>query len=120
MNLFFRHGKMFDAARDDDELAFFKPNVAFFELYQQGTLDHKKQFVFGFVMMPYELALELNKFHKGVVELADDLRAPVILEGIELLGQVHFLDLCYVRHVRQSVGRAQKSVKQMDSHVEAR
>src|SRR5207248_10917361 len=41
------------------------------------------------ILMPHELALDLDELHVGVVELTYDLRAPVVVELPELLGEVH-------------------------------
>ena len=54
---------MLDAARNDDKLAFFNPNLPIWELNQQAAFDHQEQFIFRFVMMPHELALELYQFY---------------------------------------------------------
>src|SRR2546430_4853965 len=41
------------------------------------------------MVMPHELALELDELHVGVIEVTYDLRAPVVVELPELLDEVH-------------------------------
>src|SRR5438046_8174700 len=41
------------------------------------------------MVMPHELAFDLDELHVGVIELPYDLRAPVVVELPELLGEVH-------------------------------
>src|SRR5207253_2929756 len=75
--------------RDDHELPFAHPHLAVAELEQQPALHDEKQLVLQLVMMPHELAFDLDELDVAVVELAHDLRAPVLVELPEFLGQVH-------------------------------
>src|SRR5205823_4758704 len=54
----------------------------------QAALDDQEQFVLRLVMVPDKLPFDFDELHVGVVELAHDLRAPVILEETELAGEI--------------------------------
>lgn len=77
MTLLLSHGLMLDAAWDDDELALADLNVTLAELHGEPAFDHEEQLILALVMVPYELALELDELDVGVIDLADDLGAPV-------------------------------------------
>jgi hypothetical protein len=47
--------------------------------------------VLGLVMVPDELAAQLDDLHVHVVDAADDLRRPALREARELVGEVHDL-----------------------------
>lgn len=94
MHFFFGNWKMLDAPRNDNKLTCLDSNVAIPKLNQQGAFHDKEQLVFGFVMVPNELAFELDQLHKGIIYFADDFWAPVVLEGVELFDHAHFLDGC--------------------------
>src|SRR5262249_42956169 len=55
-------------------------------------LDHQEQLVLVLVMVPEELALELDQLDLLAVQLADDLGTPLVLEPGELFADVHFFD----------------------------
>src|SRR5256885_11352556 len=82
-------GQVVDPTRHDDELAFVHPHVAVAELDQQPASHDEKQLVLYVMVMPHELALDLDELHVGVVELTDDLRAPVVVELPELRRKIH-------------------------------
>ena len=67
-------------------------NFAIAQLDEQVALDDEKwRDVLGRMLMPDELAFKLRKFHIGVVEFADDARAPKVSEEAELLSEIHLL-----------------------------
>src|SRR5207244_10638835 len=82
-------GQVVDPTRHDHELAFVHPHVPVAELDQEPAFHHEKQLVLYVMVMPHELALDLDELHVAVVELTYDLRAPVVVELPELLGEVH-------------------------------
>src|SRR2546430_3607790 len=84
-----RLGPVFAAARDDDELALAHRHVAVTEFEQQSAFYDEKQLVLGVVLMPHELAFDLDELDVAIVELAHDLGAPVLGELPEFLGEVH-------------------------------
>src|SRR5881394_2367887 len=90
-----RHGHVFDAARNDDELALAHRHVAVPELEQQPAFYDEEQLVLQIVMMPHEFAFDFDELDVAIVELADDLRAPVLGELLEFLGEV------YATHARR-------------------
>ena len=89
-------GEMFGAARDDDELAGSDNNFAlghggscFVKVrsarmlrvaypHAQRAFHDEKEFVLIFMVVPDEIALELDDFDVGVIQLADDARIAVI------------------------------------------
>ena len=60
MTFFSSDRQMLDALWNDRKLAFIKLNLLIAQLNQEMSLDHQKQFVFSFVLMPDELAFELH------------------------------------------------------------
>src|SRR5437588_12397412 len=71
---FFISGRaVLDAVRHDDELAFPDNRLVIPKLHPQRAFDHQKHFVFVFMVVPDEFALELRRLHIEVVELPDDL-----------------------------------------------
>jgi hypothetical protein len=84
-------GPVFDATGDDQELAFFEPDVSIPKLHPKPAFDDEKQFVFIIMVMPDERTLELDQLHLLAIQLANDLRLPPVAEQTELLLQVHFV-----------------------------
>src|SRR2546427_711947 len=82
-------GQVVDPMRHVHELAFIHPHVAVAELDKEPAFHDEKQLVLYVMVMPHELALDLDELHVGVVDLAHDLRAPMVVELPELLGEVH-------------------------------
>src|SRR4029077_9311348 len=82
-------GHVVDPTRHDHELAFVHPHVAVAELDQQPAFHDEKQLVLYVMVMPHELALDLDELHVGVIELTYDLRAPVVVELPELRREIH-------------------------------
>ena len=82
---------------NDEELARIKRDDALAEMDFEMTLENEKQLVFVLVVVPHELAHELDEPDVLAVELADDARAPVLRELRELLGKVHLLHRALAR-----------------------
>ena len=93
VRLLLGNGEMLNASGNDDELALFQPNVAIGQPDQQSSLYDEEEFILRIVMMPDELSLDLHQFDVRVVELADDLRTPVVLEEAELASKVYLFRL---------------------------
>src|SRR5688572_6474626 len=82
LHFLFRYGAVLDAAGHDQEFPFLQPDVAVPELHAETALHDHEELVLMLVVMPDEFALELRELHMLAVELADDLGAPVIGEGV--------------------------------------
>ncbi len=52
-------------------------------------MDDEEELVLRVVMVPDELALQLDELDLHVVDVADHARMPVVADPGELLGQVH-------------------------------
>jgi len=76
----FRYGKVLDTTRGDDELTGADPDAAVPKPHEKSSLVNEEQFVFVIVVMPHELALELGELDLHVIDLAGNLRAPMIRE----------------------------------------
>ena len=74
------NGPVFDAARNDQELAFLEPDLPVAEIHPESSLHHQEHLVLVLMVVPDEFSLELDEFDKLAVELADDLRAPMIVK----------------------------------------
>ncbi len=85
-----RHRLMLDAAWNNDELAFFDPLVTVAEFHPEPSFHNKKHFIFVFVMVKDELALELVELYVLSVELGADVGLPVFGDLREFFGDVHF------------------------------
>ena len=87
--------KVFDAARDDEELARvdddFALGAVLVDSHPQRALHHEEQLIFIVMVMPHELALELHNLHIRVVQLAHDLRTVLIGEQRKLLREIDLL-----------------------------
>ena len=105
---------MLDAAGHHDELARPHVPVATPELQAQPSLHDEEELVFPLVVVPDELAAELDELHVHVVDLAHDLGRPVIGEPAERLGQVHDLhrgaSRCRRIHPRRPAGVPARSI----------
>jgi len=60
MRLFLRNGSVLYLSRDNDEFAFLKQQMLITKLHPQSSLQDKKHLIFNFVMVPYELILQLD------------------------------------------------------------
>ena len=76
---------MLDAPRDDQELSFLQPDLTVTELHNEASLHDQEEFVLVIVVVPDELAPELDELDVLAVHLTNDLGAPVILEEGQLL-----------------------------------
>src|SRR5919108_6348441 len=90
--LFVRHRPVLDALWDHGELARSKLDGATSQLDPKASFDHIEELVFMLVVVPDEIALELDGFDVEVIDLADDLRGPVFLDAPELVLDIHFLN----------------------------
>src|SRR5690348_14354583 len=85
-------GKVLDPVGNDRELSRLEHDLAVPQLDHQPALDDVEELVFGFVVVPHELAFELDRLDVEVVELADDLGRPVVGEELQLFRDVDFFD----------------------------
>lgn len=92
MNFIVRNGHVLNTAGNNDEFSFPNCHLPVPELHQKRSLDHEKELVFVFVVMPDKLALELHQFHKRIVQLSDDLRRPVVGEEGKFMGKIDGMD----------------------------
>jgi hypothetical protein len=91
VNLVLGHRPVFDVPRDDQELALPQPDVTVSELHAEPAAHHQDQLVLVVVVVPDELADELDQLDLLAVQVADHLRTPVVVEQAEHLPQVHLL-----------------------------
>ena len=86
-------------ARNDDELAGLDEEFAFAAIlthpHAQRAFDDIEQLVLSIVMVPDELALQLDQLDVGVVDLAYDLWAVVIGEQRQFLREIDFSQHSY-------------------------
>ena len=82
------YGFVFDAARNDDEFAFFDPFVVVAVFHTKAAFDDEEQFVFMFVMMEDEFALDLVEFDVLAVEFGRDVGLPVFRDLGEFFGDI--------------------------------
>src|SRR4029453_19385622 len=79
-----------DPSRDDEQLARSEGNVALvLETDAQPTSSDKEDLVGVLVLVPDELASNLDHLDVVVVDVGDDLRTPIFVEAPELLVEVH-------------------------------
>jgi hypothetical protein len=69
---------VFEAARDDAELARTKSDDAVAKLDSHFAAPDEEHLVFVVVMVPGELALELYEFHFLSIEFGNDFRPPML------------------------------------------
>ena len=79
---------MLHAVRDNEEFPGLDGDLAVAKLHSERSLDDEKEFVFRFVKVPVELALQLGQLHQLTVERTHDARVPVVTEQGELLGEI--------------------------------
>jgi hypothetical protein len=82
-------GEMFDAARDNDELALTHERFVVTEFHAQRAFDDEKELVFMFVVVPDKFTLQLDCLDMTVIHLADNSGIPVIEEEAELFAEVY-------------------------------
>src|SRR5580700_12156788 len=76
---------MFDALRDDQELALLDPYVTVLKFHAEPALDHEEQFVLDIVMVPDEWTGELDQLDLLTIQFPDHPRLEMIGEQGELL-----------------------------------
>ena len=87
MGLLLGLGAVLDAPRDHEQLPRVEIDVPVAELNGQTSLQDEEEVIGVVVLVPDELPLQLHDLDVVVVELRDDLRAPVLREGAELRGE---------------------------------
>src|SRR5262245_14148758 len=80
---------MLDATRHDDELALLDQFRVIAELHPETAAHDQKQLILGLVVVPHEGPGELDQLDLLSVQLANHLRAPVLLELRKLLGEIY-------------------------------
>jgi len=80
MHFFFSDRQVFDPFGNNDKLAFLQVNITIPQFDQQVSFHNEEQLVLVLVLMPDKLALEFGQLDVGVIELACNLRAPVLLK----------------------------------------
>jgi hypothetical protein len=85
-----------DAARDRHRLLRPEDHGAVRQVDGQLAVEHEEDLVGIVVLMPDELALNLDDLELVVVHPPDDLRRPVLGKRPQLLGKAYLLD----RHAR--------------------
>src|SRR5207253_1089698 len=74
------------------KLAFADAHIAGAQAHGDSAFDHQEQLVFVLMMMPHELALELDQLDVGIVQLAGDFWLPVFVEAGKLFGEINFFE----------------------------
>lgn len=82
---------MLDIPWDDDEFAFFDPDMSVPELHAKTAFDNEEQLVFVLMMVPHEFALKLHQLDELTVELANDSGAPMLFQQSELCAEIDLL-----------------------------
>ena len=83
MDFFVGDRAMFNAMRNDDELAFPNYRLVIAKLHAQHAFHYKEEFVFNVMMVPDELAFDLDDLHRAIVDNAQQALIPKIGEGAE-------------------------------------
>ena len=93
------HRLVFDAPRNNEELAFVELDDSITKVDGQVAAENQEELVLMLVVMPDELTFDLRELYLLAVELSDDPRAPAFRELLEFLGEVHLLDstVCHAR-----------------------
>src|SRR5215472_18720781 len=89
MHLFFGDRLMLDAVRHDDKLALAHNCFMSAEFHSKCAFDDQEHLVFVVVMMPDELAFQLDRLYDEIVDLAEDARIEVILKFREFIREIH-------------------------------
>ena len=88
--LFLSYRTMFDAARHDDEFAFFDPLMAVEEIHAQAPFHDQEQFIFIVVMVKNELAVQLHELDMLSIEFSRDARRLEVGDPGKLFGDIDF------------------------------
>jgi hypothetical protein len=84
-------GLVFHSAWDNDELAFANPFMVVAKFHPEAAFDYEEHFVFVFVMVEDELALEFVELDGLAVELGSDVGFPVFVDFGKFFGDVDFV-----------------------------
>jgi hypothetical protein len=84
---------MLDTVGNNDELAFPRAEILIAQADCQLAFDYHEKLVFGFVIVPDKIALQLDQLDVAVVEFANDLGMPTLLEQGEFLGRIDYLNI---------------------------
>jgi hypothetical protein len=80
-----------DATRNDEQFPLVEFDVAIGKLDRQVPFEDEEEVIGVVVLVPDELAFDLDDANIVVVDASDDLRLPVLIEEAQLLGQVDFV-----------------------------
>ena len=81
MNFFFRNWAMLYTFWNDKQLPWLQNNVAIPKLNSKGAFQYQEEIVRVTMMMPVELSLSFHHHDIAIIELRDDLWAPVFVES---------------------------------------
>src|SRR6266568_2137820 len=82
---------LLDSPGHDNHFSFRELDVAVAELDPHPPLHDEKQLVLLLVLVPHEFPLELDELDGAVVDLADDLRAPMFVKQREFVSEFDLL-----------------------------
>src|ERR1700710_2913022 len=88
LRLLVRGRTMFDAALHDDGFAGPEIDGSVTEFHAEVSFPNQKELVFGFVLMPGKLALNLHQFDVLLIQRRNRLRPPLISEQCKLFVEV--------------------------------
>src|SRR6266481_5577429 len=91
-------GPMLDASRNNQEFSFFEPEISVAEFHAKPPLHHQEKLVLMVVVMPDKGPAKLDELDLLIVQLADDLWAPLLLEQIELVPKINFFHVDMSRY----------------------
>jgi hypothetical protein len=91
VNLLLGHWPVLDASWHNDEFTLAHRHRTVAKLHKQVSLDHQKQLVFVFMIMPHKGAKKLDEFHLLAVEFPHNTRPPVVADAGELLLNIYLL-----------------------------
>jgi len=86
--------------RNDDEFAFFYPNVLltlrlFTHLHEETSFDHEKEFILLVMVMPDKLSFDFDNLNRKLIQFSNYLRVLVVGEESKFL---HQIDLFHEYH----------------------
>src|SRR5262249_24371947 len=91
--LLLRDRHVLDSLRNDEKLVRLQRNVAVAKADSHPALHHEEHLVFLLVVVPDELALDLDELDRVLVDLSRKTRGPTFLEPGELFGEVDLFHL---------------------------
>jgi TfoX/Sxy family transcriptional regulator of competence genes len=91
------YGSVFDATRNNQEFAFFQPDMAISKLHAKPAFYHQEKFIFVIVVMPDEWSLELDELDLLAVQFPGDLGLPGFGETGQFFGKAYLLHLLLLR-----------------------